>query len=346
MKKRFAMIVVCIVMCMQLISCGGNTSTGDATLLGTLGPSGVRPGSLIEYEVSRSIELMFLSLVAYEQLTQCVDSGTSAITVPAPYTLVKVYYENVGPNADKSCKNDVGKVPIAFIATKGDAIYLVFRGTDTPTEDILDAEISQTPYTFVANGGSVEYGFNQLYEQIHAGIIADMLDLIDSGNYSTIYVTGHSLGAGLAVMVVPELADQSSTLPTILYTFAGPAVGNRAFKALYETSLEGSFRVANTNDVVPKLPPQGLINCPNLYYIHVLAQVDITFGVSIANFPDFSSTCSIPTIEAVLGLFLAVNEDAVLTNHDSCTYYSTLCDQTDDPDACRNSAKGIHGCFE
>lgn len=345
MKKRLAMGIVCIVMVVQLISCGGSTGTTDESDLGGTEPGDLVPGAPISYDLNTSIELMFLSLVAYEQRTQCIAGGTTAITVPEPYTLVKVYFETVDPKTDQSCKDDVGKIPIAFIATKDDIIYLVFRGTATPTEDVLDSEISQVAYSFVSNGGMTEFGFTGLYGQIHDGIIADILDLINSGDYSLIYVTGHSLGAALAVMVVPELADQSATLTTVLYTFAGPAVGDPDFRSLYHASIQWSFRVVNTNDVIPKLPPQNLTNCPELLYVHVDEQVDITFGVTISNFPKFSSTCSIGTIEATLGIFLYANRAAVLTDHDSCSYYSTLCDQTLDPDTCRNNARGIHGCF-
>ena len=337
LRKQTALLILFLLIFLQVTSCGETTST-SSTLPG--------PATGDEYDLDLSIELMLLSLVAYEQRTQCIDSGKDAITVPDTYTLVEVYFETVDPSTDDSCKDDTGKIPIAYIATKDDRIYLVFRGTATPTEEVLDAEISQVEYTFVDNGGMTETGFTGLYSQINDAIIAKITELINSGDFSTISVTGHSLGAALAVLVIPELANQSATLTTVMYSFAGPAVGNTDFKDLYNGSIETSFRVANTNDVIPKLPPLELENCPDIFYTHVNEQESITFGTEISGFPDFSSTCSIVTIELTLGIFLDANKAAVEENHSSCNYYSTLCDMTSDPDTCRDNAKGIHGCFE
>lgn len=312
---------------LQFAACGDTAPTTEAD------PNSEDLGSEEEFDTTLAIELGLLSLVAYQQRIDCINDGSGAITVPDLFTLVKVFFETVVPGADDVCKDMSDKIPIAFIATKGENIYLVFRGTATASEEVLDSQISQVSYTFVENGGMTESGFTGLYEQINTSIIDEIDSLIASGDFTNLYVTGHSLGAALAVLVVPELADQASTIKTVMYSFAGPGVGNQTFVDLYNTSIGTSWRVVNTNDVIPKTPPLNL-DCPELMYTHVIEEKSITFGSEIAGFPDFSSTCSEFTILATLGIFLSANSDQISTNHSMCTYYSTLCDMTSDAENC------------
>jgi len=334
MRRSKTLLSLFAVICLQFSACGTSTTT-------ELAPNPEDFESEEEFDIILAIELGLLSLVAYQQRIDCISDGSSAITVPELFTLVKVFFETVDPDSDDVCKDISDQVPIAFIATKGENIYLVFRGTATASEDVLDAEISQVDYTFVDNGGKTELGDTTLYEQINTSIVAEINTLVASGDFSILYITGHSLGAALAVLVVPELADQSATINTIMYSFAGPGVGNPDFVGLYNSSIATSWRVVNVNDVIPKVPPLNL-DCPGLDYQHVIEENSITFGTMIEGFPSFSD-CSQFTIEATLGIFFAANSDQILINHSMCTYYSTLCDMTADAESCISQSTSL-GC--
>jgi hypothetical protein len=68
-------------------------------------------------------------------------------------------------------------------------------------------------------------------------------------------VTGHSLGAALSTLFVMENASKHSFDITTLCTFASPRVGNKEFALLFDLLPIDSWRIVNTLDIVPKLPP-------------------------------------------------------------------------------------------
>jgi predicted lipase len=65
---------------------------------------------------------------------------------------------------------------------------------------------------------------------LHAAVKA-LLDKPDKYPVETISVTGHSLGAGLAVLSSFDLVKSgtSRAVPVTCYSFEGPRVGNIAF---------------------------------------------------------------------------------------------------------------------
>jgi len=131
-----------------------------------------------------------------------------------------------------------------------------------------------------------------------------------------------------------------------MYSFAGPAVGNSDFVSTYEGeygSNRVSWRVVNTNDLVPKLPPLGL-DCTDFMYEHVSGEYDITFGVALPVLPDFAAdNCNLLTIGADLITYGLNNLDGIETDHMMCTYFMTLCEQGSDPSTCAERAIGCGG---
>ena len=325
MRKFIILLLFCL-----LPACGGaipsedlqpGIEKTDPTADPTKGPAlGGAPG----FDLSLALELGRLCLQSYQMLDD-FNAGKT-FTLPAPYTLVKQYFTN----EDFSGVTATGdSVPIAFIATKDDNIYVVFRGTDTIVEWIDDSEIGQVPYTFVTDGGLTEAGFTNVYATINSDMIAEVKQLNQSGNYSNLFITGHSLGAGLAVLAVPDFAANTPFSDPIMYNFAGPRVGNPHFAEAVFNALDlTTIRVANTNDLVPKLPqPVVEIFKDNMFktffYDHVNTEHPITFGNPI------SGPTDVKDIEF---------------NHIMCHYYNHLCAGTSDPASCMAMADGADGC--
>jgi len=86
-----------------------------------------------------------------------------------------------------------------------------------------------------------------------------------------LYVTGHSLGGGLANLFSYHLADLKSRndesakhIPDQItaVTFASPVVGNKPFQEKFHKLEEKGFlrhyRITNKGDLVPGIPPSGL----------------------------------------------------------------------------------------
>ncbi|KAK3118373.1 hypothetical protein QOZ80_9BG0698100 [Eleusine coracana subsp. coracana] len=76
----------------------------------------------------------------------------------------------------------------------------------------------------------------------------------------SVTVTGHSLGAALAVLAAYEITTSSATqqdaaAPMVTaVSFGGPRVGNAAFRRRLEESGCKVLRVVNSNDIVTKVP--------------------------------------------------------------------------------------------
>jgi len=68
-------------------------------------------------------------------------------------------------------------------------------------------------------------------------------------------VAGHSLGAALATLFVMENDSKRKFDITTSCTFASPRVGNLEFARAFDQLPIDSWRIVNTLDVVPKLPP-------------------------------------------------------------------------------------------
>ena len=141
------------------------------------------------------------------------------------------------------------QLPFGFVATKGSDAYVVIRGTQQPLEWLDDATIPQI--SFRAGWGRTTLGFNNIYKQLSAGILATMGSLQSRG-FTEIYVTGHSLGAALAHLAAADIFIGLGIKP-VSYTFSGPRTGDCAFANACDSHLQ-TWRIFNTEDIVPTLP--------------------------------------------------------------------------------------------
>ncbi len=322
--------------------CNNNNNNGN-------NGGGEVPDAEEGFDLDLAIVLGELALVAYEQRIQCINMGKNAITVPSPYKLEEVIFEPVSTFFNSSCLDDSDNIPIAFIATEGENIYVSFRGTANFSDAISDFAAIQIPYLFVPNGGNAALGFLDVYgfdntQPIASTILNKLDELTMTGDFKNLYITGHSLGAALAFLAFPDFSQNLGMIDSVtMYNFAGPAVGDSTFVSTYEgieSANRTSVRIVNTNDLVPMLPPQGL-DCTLFSYEHVDGEHEITFGTPLPALPDFASDdCDLITIAAQLVTYGLANSDDILEDHSMCTYYDTLCNMTSDPSSCAGGAVG------
>ena len=191
---------------------------------------------------------------------------------------------------------DTGPQFYGFIAqsvSDQSKFVLALRGTEDPTE-WFDNVTSIIKVPFRAPGcGSVSFGFNRIYDTMEiidasapaAGVAAraagslkgpgqgfskQMAALIQKHapaqaratgapiQFNSIDVTAHSLGGALATLYVLENAKDDKIPNQVLYTFASPMVGDPTFAAAFDALGLTSWRIVNTQDLVPQLP-SGLL---------------------------------------------------------------------------------------
>ncbi|KAG0491961.1 hypothetical protein HPP92_005020 [Vanilla planifolia] len=160
-------------------------------------------------------------------------------------------------------------------------IVVALRGTATCLEwlDNLRAELT-TAVSFPTVPGTawspepmVERGFwnlftspGDVYPSLRDQIRCEVCRVLDqyccSKETISLTITGHSLGAALAVLAaddVSALLGRDGPMVTVV-SFGGPRVGNASFRRRMEEQGSRVLRIVNTNDIVTKMP--GFVENP------------------------------------------------------------------------------------
>lgn len=169
------------------------------------------------------------------------------------------------------------KEPFCFVSSTDDGkVYLVFRGTESTEDWIEDVEIKQKDYDLAAGYGKVHEGFLKIYKTMNAAVI-DALGEVK--NTRSLYITGHSLGSGLSTLAVPDVITHTDytkdNVPVLQYNLASPCVGNPEFASAYNGNQVPTYRIVNTCDIVPQMPPAVTV-MGDLIYEHVGTPIDFT----------------------------------------------------------------------
>ncbi|CAO2164444.1 unnamed protein product [Urochloa humidicola] len=150
-------------------------------------------------------------------------------------------------------------------------IVIALRGTCTLLEWAENIRASLVPADTNSGKSSddakVECGFRNIYRtrgekspSLSQTVVSEIRRLLDlyKGEELSITVTGHSLGAALAVLIADELAGGVAAVagaPVAVFSFGGPRVGNGAFASRVERRGARVLRVVNAHDVVPRFLP-------------------------------------------------------------------------------------------
>jgi triacylglycerol lipase len=168
--------------------------------------------------------------------------------------------------------------------------FLVLRGTESDADWYKNIEVKQSPYTLVTKPdfGKVHDGFFGIYASMSPAVIVSVNQVAVTS--TQFFFTGHSLGSSLVTLAVPDVMTNSamsaSGAPIRHYNFASPRTGDAAFAtALDAMTRVPTFRIVNTEDVVPDVPLAVTDDVFDTYYYkHVGTPVDFTAQYdSIAN---------------------------------------------------------------
>lgn len=130
---------------------------------------------------------------------------------------------------------------------------LVFRGTQGNIGNWL-VNLNTARASWPA-GGEVHRGFMLILSEVWQDI-RERLDIVTG----PLYYTGHSLGGALAVLAA------SLKLPTAVYTFGSPRIGNADF--VLATKHIPIFRVVNPRDIVAGFPGvPGILHVGEPHYL-------------------------------------------------------------------------------
>src|SRR5277367_581808 len=208
--------------------------------------------------------------------------------IPAPFELVAWI-----KMSDFAFDNEIAKFYglIARDTTQKHSFILAIRGTEGWVEWLDDAMVHLIPFRQVPDAGRVAFGFDKIYatlqvkhrpqpgnaaealvaQQPLTGSFAEQIEqladrLEDAPTQQAIradatkrprrsfVVTGHSLGSALATLFVMENKAKKKFDITSCCTFASPHVGNTEFVHFFDQLPITSWRIANNQDIVTKIP--------------------------------------------------------------------------------------------
>jgi len=207
---------------------------------------------------------------------------------------------------------------VAHSVDDPDSRIIAIRGTESALEWIDDIAAVPVPFRQVPSAGRVAQGFDKIYStmkvvkrplprpaegaageiaaEAFSGSFADQLEQLAvsreaergvarrTRSQRPTTVVGHSLGAALATLFVMENDLKGKFDVVSLCTFASPRVGNLEFVHLFNKLPINSWRIVNTSDVVPKLPP-------HLPIVLDYAHVDIEYRFNSSEFAKNSLLC-------------------------------------------------------
>ncbi|KAH6829850.1 alpha/beta-Hydrolases superfamily protein [Perilla frutescens var. hirtella] len=151
-------------------------------------------------------------------------------------------------------------------------IVIALRGTSTCLEWAENVRDILVPIAAAGGDGAdrqpqppkVECGFLSLLKtrgehvpSLADSVIEEIKRLMEKykGESLSITITGHSLGAALALLVGDELSTCAPDMPSIaVFSFGGPRVGNRGFANRLESNNVKVLRVVNSQDLVTRVP--------------------------------------------------------------------------------------------
>src|SRR5262245_51477540 len=105
-----------------------------------------------------------------------------------------------------------------FVARNDQSKTLVisFRGTRTPEEWLKDFDFVPADYSPVKNWGRVHQGFQLVYLSMQASLEGLVRSAV--GGCTDVWITGHSLGASVAVLSAPDVTINMTRIIPWLHT--------------------------------------------------------------------------------------------------------------------------------
>lgn len=227
------------------------------------------PGT--EYRADRALSMAELANLAYDN-----DHDVETKLKKTGFQLQSFYSvkgnQGLFNNVDTQC----------FVATKGDVVVLSFRGTDGLKDALTDvAALFRNTLKVGPRETQVHRGFDNALAALEGRAVdskgqplrvtkasssggdpstrslalhEEIKRLTDGPPRRKLYITGHSLGAGLATIAAFNLAREG-VKPEAVYTVGSPRVGDPAFRDEYDTLLkERTFRHVNYSDIVTRVP--------------------------------------------------------------------------------------------
>lgn len=146
-------------------------------------------------------------------------------------------------------------VKIHFMSTEdalGNVTKIFFiTGTEDLKDVGIDVKIKPVPFKENDEKILVHRGFRDYADAaLSEGILEFLVTYITNHPEEKIYITGHSLGGAISMMIAARLVDAGADMSKIkIITFGAPAVGNKAFADFYKDKINLT-RIVMESDLI------------------------------------------------------------------------------------------------
>ncbi|SDD67689.1 lipase family protein [Actinokineospora iranica] len=147
-------------------------------------------------------------------------------------------------------------------------VITAFRGTEPAQIRDWLSDATTPPWPGPGKTGLVHYGFGEALDSVYPRVRDAVTEFQD--NEQTVWFTGHSLGAALALLAALRLhLEEPNLLADGVYTFGQPRVCDRVLAQAHDKAFRGrTHRFVNNNDIVPQVPPEPAYHhTATLHYI-------------------------------------------------------------------------------
>jgi hypothetical protein len=147
----------------------------------------------------------------------------------------------------------------ALVADTDKFVVVAFRGTTSRRDVRTDLQSRFNVRRTNVAGREVTVPVHAGFYTAFAKVEAPLKALLAQTGEKPIYLTGHSLGGALALIASAALGGDEALGDRIaaVYTFGAPRVGQRNFDEIVKAP---HYRVINSGDLVPLVPPTWLRN--------------------------------------------------------------------------------------
>jgi hypothetical protein len=155
-----------------------------------------------------------------------------------------------------------GHVDAALVLVGDFSAVMVFRGTEPPSRRTMRETLQDWRANFRAAFTPGPYGGSDYVHSGYSGGLPEVLDSFNElwkqrGGTRRLWITGHSKGGAEAILAAGVLAAAGSPLPSAVYTYGSPRVGNSAFCLITDHLVGLVVRHQHGTDPVPLWPHVG-----------------------------------------------------------------------------------------
>lgn len=180
-----------------------------------------------------------------------------------------------------SFQRDISVGTECAVMSNNEAVIVVFRGTERKIVDWINnlrgsITMKETP-SWGRNVRVHRGWYDAISGSIYNRLREDIKDQMAGGR--RLWLTGHSLGGALSVLLAYKLWKQDHIEAQGIYTYGAPMAGNDIFGMMYVPFRQKTQRWVNEGDPVPLLPCDN--RSPGCAYRHVGLTNNIYAGGNI-----------------------------------------------------------------